>query len=152
MKQTFVAYIKRGSPEERKPKKLPPKLKALLDKPPNDPEKFAKALEPFLTANFVTENIGELGELIRDEGDLFAKRVTLHGAAPQGKGALPNITAEAFFDFELVGKKKLTDEKLELWQDENDYLTDAVNFFWKLDDETLILIGEHEGAGFGVAS
>lgn len=150
MKQTFVAYIKRGTPEIPKPKKLPPKLKAVLDKGAKmDPEKFARALEPWLTANFVTENISDLSDIIKDEGDLFAVRIKLHGAAPAGKGVLPTITAEAFF--ELNAKKKLTDEKLEVWQEENDFLTDAVNFFWKLDDETLILIGEHEGAGFGLA-
>lgn len=147
MKQTFVALIKRGSAEVSKPKKLPAKLKAVLEKGAKmAPEKFARALEPWLTANFVAENVRGVKKLFNFEGDgdVWAVRVRLWGAAPEGKGALPVITAEAYF--ELDSKKKLTDAKLEPYD-----LTDAVNFFWKLDDETQIVVSEHEGAGFGLA-
>ena len=146
MKRRFVAEIKRGRADEQ-PKALPTRL-ALLLKRARAGDDVCGDLGEFVVANFVKENVANVDDLFNVDDEVAAVDVSVYAVTFDDDALLPRITAGATFDLEV--KRELNDDKLMEWQEEHDFLTDAVNFFWHLDDDTEIVVADNDGAGFGL--
>ena len=142
----YIASIEHGRADET-PAKLPAKLRKALAAAAAgtlDDAGLFRAITPYLRASFVAENIGGIESLFTVTEDLEAVEIEVHKVELHDD-ALPAITASARFIIEEV--EVLDDDALMAWQEDNDFLTDAVTFFWQIGDEEIV-IGDHEGAGF----
>ncbi|MFT3710699.1 MAG: hypothetical protein QM817_24005 [Archangium sp.] len=146
------ASIKRGGISEPFDVKLIPRelAKAIADQRAKkiDETKAAKVASKYLAANFLSENLDDGDDLFEDAGEVWAHELECYGWWDAG-GVLPRVTAGANFKLKAGPQLPRDEEAMMEWEDENTPLTDAVNFFWKFGD-TLVLIGEHEGAGAGI--
>ncbi len=157
MSSVFSAYIQSGTADPNCPAELIPqevRKAAELWKSRGEEanEEILALLSACLTANFVPENISGLDDLIVETEDVEAYEVVATGFHFT-EGALPSITAYANYRLTTVGP--VDGERLEEWQDEEgEYLTDCVNFFWAFEDPSgkwCNVLGDHEGAGFEVS-
>ncbi len=114
-------------------------------------EKILALLSGCLTANFVPENISTLDTLIAETEDVEAVEVVATGFHFHQE-VLPSVSAYATYRLTTVGP--VDDDRLEEWQDEEgEYLTDCVNFFWAFEDPSekwSNVLGDHEGAGIEI--
>jgi len=142
----YIASIEHGQADDT-PAKLPaPLRKALAAATAGtlDDDGLIRAITPWLRATFVAENISGIETLFTVTDDLEAIEIEVHSVEHRD-GALPKITASARFLIEEV--EALDDDALLAWQEDNDFLTDAVTFSWRIGEEDIV-IGDHEGAGF----
>lgn len=150
---TLGASIKRGGvSDEYDASMIPAELKkALADLKAKriDHDAASKVATKYLAANFLNENLPDGDELFPGASEVWAHEVELAGMATPEKGRLPSITAGARFTVKAGAGLPKTQEAMEAWEEDNTPLTDAVNFFWKF-GETMLVIGEHEGAGVWV--
>lgn len=101
----------------------------------------------YLAANFLPGNLDDESFFATDD-EVWAHEVEAYGLTTSEKGRLPKITVAANFRLPRGTGLPRTQDELSEWEDDNSPLTDAINFFWKFGD-TLLLIGDHEGAGAG---
>lgn len=152
----FEASVKRGTAEDCPAHLIPAELTALAARAGDadaEPEILA-ALSAMVTANFIGSNVAPVEDLMAIDPDeeIAATKIEVTGFHFGDRG-LPSITAYAYYILPL--HKPMSQEQLEEWEEEQgEFLTDCVNFFWKFEDpeETWSnVIGEHEGAGMGIA-
>lgn len=150
---TLGASIKRGGvSDEYDASMLPADLKkALADFTVKriDFDAVSAVATKYLAANFLSDNLPDGAELFPDADEVWAHEVELSGLSTPEKGRLPTITAGAAFTVKVGPGLPENQEAMEAWEEDNTPLTDAVNFFWKF-GETMLVIGEHEGAGVWV--
>lgn len=157
MSTVFSAYIRCGEadpncPVEVIPQEIQSAFELWNNKGEAAREEILALLSGWVTANFVPSNIAVLDELITETDDVEAQEVTVSDFRFSGQ-TLPAVTATATYRLTTVGL--VDDDRLEEWQDEEgEYLTDCVNFFWTFEDPSerwCNVLGNHEGAGFEVA-
>ncbi len=157
MSTVFSAYIQSGTADPNCPPELVPqevrKAAEFWNAQGEEAyEEILALLSRCLKANFVPENISRLDELIVETEDVEAYEVVATDFHFHG-GVLPSVSAYANYRLTTVGP--VDEERLEEWQDEeSEYLTDCVNFFWAFEDpseEWSNVLGDHEGAGFEVS-
>ncbi len=129
--QKFVAEIKWGVTCIDPPSSaLPPEFaiaKTLSEQ--HDPAAFA-VVNKFLICSFVPDNIsGDLSEILVVKGQVESSDVRIIGLSYKDRN-LPAVRAIAEFEFQTAGK--LTHEKLEKWEDENEWLDNGISFYWDL--------------------
>lgn len=100
----------------------------------------------YLAANFLNDNLPDGDELFPGAVEVWASGIDVSGLVMPEKGRLPKVTAQASFTVTAGPGLPKNQDELETWEDDNTPLTDAVNFFWKF-GATMLIIGEHEGAG-----
>lgn len=150
---TLCASIKRGGvSDEYDASMIPADLKkslADLKAKRIDFDAVSKVATKYLAANFLNDNLPDGEELFPGASEVWARRVELSGMATPEEGRLPSVTAGARFTVNVGVALPKNQEAMEAWEDDNTPLTDAVNFFWKF-GQTMLVIGEHEGAGVWV--
>jgi hypothetical protein len=147
MPVTMIANIKWGLADEP-PESLPEafaEARSLWEK--KDPRTYA-IVERFLECYFLPgEVMGDVTELfaVDPSDELRAERVEVFGV-DFSAGPLPSVRATASFVLEPKDPA-LTQERLDAWQDENDFLDSAISFQWALDDYANPL-STHRGLSF----
>ncbi len=156
MTTVFSAHIKRGvadpgCPAELIPAEIRQAAELWENKGEGARQEIVELLSKHLKANFVPSNICGLDELIVETDDVEAFEVVATGFY-FGERELPSVTAYANYRLTPVGP--VDNERLEEWQDEEgEYLTDGVNFFWAFEDpkgDWCHVLSDHEGAGIEV--
>jgi hypothetical protein len=154
----FEASIKRGTADPCPPGLIPAELRqarALWEAQGAEAnEAILALLSNLVRANFVPSNIPVLNELMTlDENeDVEAEEVRVIDFHFRDDG-LPSVSAYASYMLPL--HRTMTQEQIEEWEEEqSEYLTDCVNFFWTFEDPAghwSHVIGDHQGAGMGLA-
>lgn len=156
MTTVFRAHIKRGRADSGCPTGvIPTEIQQAAELWENQGEEarqeILELLSRHLKANFVPCDICGLDDLIVETDDVQAFEVVVTGFY-FGEQDLPSVTAYANYRLTTVGP--VDNERLEEWQDEEgEYLTDGVNFFWAFEDPKAgwcHVLSEHEGAGIEV--
>lgn len=127
----FTAEIKWGITETDLPmSSLPPEFqiaRQLYKK--HDPAAF-EVLRKFLGCSFNPSNIvGNLAEILNISDQVESGNVQINGLDFKS-GNLPAVRATATFDFQVVGD--LTQQRLDLWEGQNEWLDNGISFYWNL--------------------
>ena len=114
-------------------------------------EKIIKELSPFVGGRFVADNLDGWEEFFNEEsyGEFEAAKINVVGIDFSEK-PIPMCKVEAWFDVPL--KEGILKNDVIKWNEENldNHLTDAVIFFWDLDEieeleELDLTVGDHNG-------
>lgn len=153
---SFEAQIKWGySNDDLKMKSLPTEFsdakKIWATKNERNIMKAADLIVPYVTCLFLGSNCnGDLSELFESNmEELEASSILIYGLDFSDSN-LPKVKASAVFE-KITTRRKLTEKKLDKWQEENGYLDNCISFEWVLDgvDEDLDLRSwNHSGLGF----
>jgi len=146
----FIAEIKWGVTETDLPiSSLPPEFqiaKQLCEK--HDPAAFA-IVRKFLGCSFNSSNIvGNLAEILNISEQVESGDVQIYGLDFKSSN-LPAVRATATFDFQVVGD--LTQQRLDLWEEQNEWLDNGISFYWNLpdqDDAFDPFFYSHQGSSF----
>lgn len=154
----FKASITRGTADRCPPSLIPDRLKQAQTlweaEGAGAREVILAILSEKVRANFVPSNIPVLDDLMAldEDEDVEAEAVQVIDFQFR-EGDLPSVTAYASLLLPL--HRSMTQEQVEEWEEEQgEYLTDCVNFFWSFadpDGHWSNVIGDHQGAGVGLA-
>jgi len=153
---SFEAQIKWGySNDDLKMQDLPIEFseakKLWATKDEKNIMRAGELIAPFVTCLFLGSNCdGDLSELFEsDMEELDASSVLIYGL-DFSVSNLPKVKASAVFE-KIATRGKLTEQKLDEWQESNGYLDNCISFEWAIDgvDEDLDLRSwNHSGLGF----
>lgn len=145
----FVAEIKWGASCIDPPlSSLPPEFataKVLCEQ--HDSAAF-EVVNKYLICSFVPDNIsGNLSEILVVNGQVDSSNVRILGLSFKDSN-LPAVRAIAEFELQTAGN--LSHERLEKWEDENEWLDNGISFYWdlgELNDEIDTFL-THQGSSF----
>jgi hypothetical protein len=153
---SFEAQIKWGySSDDLKMQDLPAAFseakKLWATKDEENIMRAGELIAPYVTCLFLGSNCdGDLSELFEsDVEELEASSILVYGLDFSDSN-LPKVKALAVFE-KIATRGKLTDKKLDEWQELNGYLDNGISFEWAIEgvDEDLDLrLWNHSGLGF----
>ena len=114
----------------------------------NDSAAF-EIVRKFLSCLFVPSNVvGNLAEILNISDQVECSDLQIYGLDFKGSN-LPAIRASATFDLQVVGD--LTQQRLNLWEEQNEWLDNGISFYWNLpglDDTFDPFFYSHQGSSF----
>ena len=127
---------------------IPDEIKLIIDRY-NESESIeqkkecCQLLSQKLHARFVWDNIPALESIILcDEASIEATETEIFHIESDGE-YWPSVKAIAYFEIKFI--KDFNYDDLLNWEQENDYLTDCVCFYWRIDENTELHIEDDMG-------
>ena len=96
---------------------------------------ICKNLSLMLRATLIPQNLNYQDQIFSTSDEVEAYEVKVTGFHFDGDSNLPEITAEAKFKVNL--KSSVSHETLQKLEADGETLGDAINFYWKFDDNPL---------------
>lgn len=127
---------------------IPDEIKLIIQKynqseNEKDKAEYCHLLSKKLHARFVWDNIPALKSIMFcDEDSIEATGTEIFHIKSDGE-YWPIIKAYAYFEIKF--KKDLNHDDLLNWEKENNYLTDCVSFYWKIDNNIELHIEDDMG-------
>lgn len=152
----FTARIKRGSVDAPNGSFLIPSSFGLLqDLLSNKTSHPYIQLEKSLTCLFIPDNlIGDIPDFLLIDDEVCASSVFIERVFIANDQDLPFITASAEFIFPTT--HKITQTELNAWEENNEFLDNAISFEWLLKPKDVALISnvltEYDELSFTVAN
>ena len=148
----FVAEIKWGVTSIDPPaSSLPPEFATAKMLCEQHNSAAFELVNKYLICSFVPDNItGDLSKILVVNGQVDSSNVQIIGLSFKHRN-LPAVRAVAEFELQTAGN--LSQEKLEKWEDENEWLDNRISFYWDLgalNDEIDTFL-THQGSSFVMA-
>jgi hypothetical protein len=105
--------------------------------------------KPYLVANFMIENLEGGDQLFEDANEVWSSDTEVNRLRFVDDRPFPVVTAAAGFRLRAKADFPADQDAMDAWCEDNGYLNDAVNFFWRFGTHDLVL-GDYEEAGGGV--
>jgi hypothetical protein len=136
IKTIFIARIKRGAVDEPIGSFIiPASFGALQDFLSNNKSSQYPQLEKSLACLFLPDNLSDdVPEFLLIDDEINSNRINIENIILNKEADLPIITATA--EFILPTTHVVTQEELDQWQEENEFLDNAISFEWLLEPKS----------------